>query len=155
MPHQCLSLITSQYTIAHDLPTSAYVYHLSYPFWSEYWNCFYLNFMWVLWFCYFYPQIYILWVFWLGFYYQIVIKIDYSQMNWNTCLSACIMEVNLQSVSHALNIWMQYGLQNIPDSKVHGANMGPIWSQQDPVGPLVGPMNFAIWDDIQYLWIVF
>ena len=35
----------------------------------------------------------------------------------------------------------------IPDSKVHGANMGPIWGQQDPGGPHVGPMNFAIWDD--------
>ena len=32
-----------------------------------------------------------------------------------------------------------------PDSKVHGANMGPIWGQQDPGGPHVGPMNFAIW----------
>ena len=34
---------------------------------------------------------------------------------------------------------------NSPDSKVHGANMGPIWGRQDPVGPHVGPMNFAIW----------
>ena len=34
----------------------------------------------------------------------------------------------------------------IPDSKVHGANMGPIWGRQDPGGPHVGPMNFAIWD---------
>ena len=32
-----------------------------------------------------------------------------------------------------------------PDSKVHGANMGPIWGWQDPGGPHVGPMNFAIW----------
>ena len=32
-----------------------------------------------------------------------------------------------------------------PDSKVHGANMGPIWGQQDPDGPHVGPMNLAIW----------
>ena len=23
--------------------------------------------------------------------------------------------------------------------------MGPIWGQQDPGGPYVGPMNFAIW----------
>ena len=45
--------------------------------------------------------------------------------------------------------------QNIPDSKVHGTNMGPIWGQQDPGGPHVGPMNFAIWDivDIIYLCI--
>ena len=33
-----------------------------------------------------------------------------------------------------------------PDSKVHGANMAPIWGRQDPGGPHVGPMNFAIWD---------
>ena len=26
-------------------------------------------------------------------------------------------------------------------SKVHGANMGPIWGRQDPGGPNVGPMN--------------
>ena len=35
---------------------------------------------------------------------------------------------------------------HIPDSKAHGANMGPIWGQQAPGGPQVGPMNFAIWD---------
>ena len=34
-----------------------------------------------------------------------------------------------------------------PDSTVHGANMGPIWGRQDPGGPHVGPMNFAIWGD--------
>ena len=32
-----------------------------------------------------------------------------------------------------------------PDSKVHGASMGPIWGRQDPGGPHVSPMNFAIW----------
>ena len=32
-----------------------------------------------------------------------------------------------------------------PSSKVHGANMGPIWGRQDPGEPHVGPMNFAIW----------
>ena len=32
-----------------------------------------------------------------------------------------------------------------PDSKVHGANRGPIWGRQDPGGPYVGAMNFAIW----------
>ena len=34
----------------------------------------------------------------------------------------------------------------IPDSKVHGVNMGPIWGQQDPGGSHVGPLNFVIWD---------
>ena len=27
-----------------------------------------------------------------------------------------------------------------------GANMGPIWDRQDPGGPHVGSMNFAIWE---------
>ena len=33
------------------------------------------------------------------------------------------------------------------ESKVHGANMGPIWDRQDPGGPHVGPMNLTIWVD--------
>ena len=33
-----------------------------------------------------------------------------------------------------------------PDSKVYGANLGPIWGRQDPGGPHVGPMNLAIWE---------
>ena len=33
-----------------------------------------------------------------------------------------------------------------PDSKVHGANMEPIWGRQNPGGPHVGPMNFAVWE---------
>ena len=36
-------------------------------------------------------------------------------------------------------------INTYPDSKVHGANMGPIWGRQDPGGPHGGPMNFAIW----------
>ena len=27
----------------------------------------------------------------------------------------------------------------------HGDNMGPTWGRQDPGGPHVGHMNFAIW----------
>ena len=37
------------------------------------------------------------------------------------------------------------GYHDFPDSKAHGANMGPIWGRQDPGGPHIGPMNFAIW----------
>ena len=33
-----------------------------------------------------------------------------------------------------------------PDSKVHGANMGPILGQQDPVWPYVDPMKLATWE---------
>ena len=37
-----------------------------------------------------------------------------------------------------------YGLFEFPDSKVHGAYMGPTWGRQDPSGSLVGPMKLAI-----------
>ena len=40
---------------------------------------------------------------------------------------------------------------DIPDIKVHGANIGPCWGRLDPGEPHVGPMNFAIWDRIQGL----
>ena len=32
-----------------------------------------------------------------------------------------------------------------PDSKFHGANVGPTWGRQAPGEPHFGPMNFAIW----------
>ena len=38
----------------------------------------------------------------------------------------------------------------VPDIKVHGANMGPIWGRHDPGGPHVGPMNFPIWGNSQF-----
>ena len=38
-----------------------------------------------------------------------------------------------------------------PDSKVHGANMGPIWGRQDPGGRHVGP--WTLLSGIVYLWI--
>ena len=41
---------------------------------------------------------------------------------------------------------MLISVDNNPDSKVHGANMGPIWGRQDPGGPHVGPMNLVIWE---------
>ena len=48
---------------------------------------------------------------------------------------------NLYSTSVTAGL---YGITS-PDSKVYGANMGPIWGWQDPGGPHVGPMNLAIW----------
>ena len=35
----------------------------------------------------------------------------------------------------------------VPDSKVHGANMGPTWVLSAPDGPHIVPMNLAIRDD--------
>ena len=37
----------------------------------------------------------------------------------------------------------------IPDSQVHGANIGPTWVLSAPDGPHVGPMNLAIADNTQ------
>ena len=42
----------------------------------------------------------------------------------------------------------------VPDSKVRGTNMGPIWGRQDPGGPHVGPMNIAIWGGIGVFVII-
>ena len=38
---------------------------------------------------------------------------------------------------------MQNPIENIPDSKAHGANMGPTWG---PRWAHVGHVNLAIWD---------
>ena len=35
-----------------------------------------------------------------------------------------------------------------PDSKIHGANIGPTWGRQDPGGPHVGYGNLATWVNI-------
>ena len=55
-----------------------------------------------------------------------------------------------------VNLLGPRGLHNyifpFPDSKVHGATMGPIWGRQDPCGPHVGPINFAIWFVIPIRW---
>ena len=47
--------------------------------------------------------------------------------------------------------WLTFFVvEDIPESKVHGANMGPIWGRQDPGGSHVGPVNLAIWDNAFY-----
>ena len=44
-------------------------------------------------------------------------------------------------------VWLSVGCKHaIPDSNVHGANMGPTWVLSAPDGPHVGPMNLAIRD---------
>ena len=47
--------------------------------------------------------------------------------------------------SNIIVVVITHPLIDFPDSKVHGANMGHIWGQQDPGEPHVGPINFAIW----------
>ena len=43
-------------------------------------------------------------------------------------------------------------MHSLPESKVHGANMGPIWGRQDPGGLHLGSMNFAIWAGLKVLY---
>ena len=40
---------------------------------------------------------------------------------------------------------MLHAVANRPDSKVHGAYMGPTWGRQDPGGPHVVPIIPIIW----------
>ena len=63
-------------------------------------------------------------------YYYLVVCTDLIQKEMNIGVIVCLLPE-----------------QAYPNSKVHGAHMGPIWGRQDPGGPHVGPMNFAIWVD--------
>ena len=73
-----------------------------------------------------------------------------------TLSKRCMIEnsCNDSPYSASKGIWIQFTLlgallwlanDGFPDSKVYGANMGHTWNWQYPVGPHVGPMNFAIW----------
>ena len=53
--------------------------------------------------------------------------------------------MNVNKMTDGTTLWKNKSWNYIPDNKDHGANMGPI--RQDPGGPHVGRMNFAIWDD--------
>ena len=64
-----------------------------------------------------------------------------SIVTWLSCTA------DMQCYEGWYIVWFS-GIQSSPDSKVHGANMGPIWGRQDTGGPHVGPMNFAIWADL-------
>ena len=68
----------------------------------------------------------------------------------NSFFNDCV--VYLSHVTCEERIWKNMpfckdvlGMYHYPDSKVHRANTGLIWGRQDPGGPHVGPMNFAIW----------
>ena len=43
-----------------------------------------------------------------------------------------------------VGVALQYLKRYVPDSKVHGANMGPTLVMSAPYGPHVGPMNLAM-----------
>ena len=53
------------------------------------------------------------------------------------------------STPNFVNIFQNLFNHYHPDSKVHGANVGPIWGRHNPGGPNAGPMNLAICDICQ------
>ena len=92
----------------------------------------------------------------------------YSQASERKCIAAVAqmvrpfivkpkvgVQMRMIAVAHAQSTlyilsrfvsWPSTYKERIPDSKVHGANMGPTWVLSAPVGPHVGPMNLAIRD---------
>ena len=52
---------------------------------------------------------------------------------------------NLEVLGPMLSPSPDIKMFRFPDSKVHGAKMGPIWGRKDPGGPHAVTMNFAIW----------
>ena len=65
--------------------------------------------------------------------------------NYDNKVSEVILEDIVQH-DHFQTITNKNKVRTVPDNKVHGANMGPIWGRQDPGGYHVGPIKFAIWD---------
>ena len=60
-----------------------------------------------------------------------------------------LMLVNVACLAwtHYIDAWKAN-----PDSKVHGANMGPTWDLSAPDGPHVGPLNLAIRAMFDVVW---
>ena len=65
-----------------------------------------------------------------------------EESDWFICpdlfLVVAVLSIYATILRHS---WM---LRNYHESKVHGANTGPIWDRQDPDGPYIGPTNFVI-----------
>ena len=81
-------------------------------------------------------------------YHECIIYISYHVYSWSRflyCRSSdwWIFEYQL-ILPWKLFICWHHGPITYPDSKVHGANMGPTWVLLAPGGPYVGSMNFAI-----------
>ena len=74
--------------------------------------------------------------------------IDYSILGWmfRRGVFSSFVRLSDKTTWYVLSVTLFQVCIGFPDSKVHGANMGPIWNRQDQGGPHVGPMNFAIWE---------
>ena len=83
-----------------------------------------------------------------------------SNRDW---MRGCLISWNIFERSHQIDVLIFCTVQsdyamfhwNTPDSKVHGAHMGPTWVLLAPGGPHVGPMNLTIrvnFADIQVIY---
>ena len=107
-----------------------------------------------------------------GRYYSFVTDIPFTldlflESNIFVTLSFCIsthrsvtavspkMEKTIRHIANVSYWWRIYDNtgHDYPDSKVHGANIGPMWGRQDPGGPHVGPVNFALWVQLGELYV--
>ena len=76
-------------------------------------------------------------------------KLGLSQVRWSTPhWLFCYWQVHLLPAIARHDIISV--LYVSPDSKIHGANMGPTWVLPAPGGPHVGHINLAIWVVMQY-----
>ena len=65
--------------------------------------------------------------------------------------SQCTSEV-LVFQFHFYLAW-ERSIRHIPNSKFHGANMGPTWVLSAPDGSHVGPMNLAVRDNLVAIFV--
>ena len=61
-----------------------------------------------------------------------------------TLLNAFLLKKIFILIQMSIKYFSEGSKWEYPDSKVHGANMGPTWLLPAPDGPHVGPMNLAI-----------
>ena len=60
--------------------------------------------------------------------------------------------ISLPLLRTATNYCIAGAIVIFPDSKIHGANVGPTWGHKDPGGPHVGHTNLVIWV-VAIIWI--
>ena len=77
--------------------------------------------------------------------HQNIFAFSVSTVSWNTSSWKTSIFIANTVATDDLRKQGVWGINRHPDSKVHGANMRPIWGRQDPGGPHVGHMNLAIW----------
>ena len=79
---------------------------------------------------------------------SVLLVLGWSEVNWTWVIIINIFVIYRNSyLTYILRkcFGLEYhSKKNLPDSKVHGANMGPTWILLAPDGPHAGPMNLAI-----------